>query len=74
MCGTAAEDRQTQVVENVHEFPGHIACDSTTNSEIVVPIMEVGGSVSSSLSVVLLLPSRTVFSISYHDDPTTHVF
>jgi GAF domain-containing protein len=40
-CGTAAELRQTVVVENVHEFPGHIACDSASNSEIVVPLMKV---------------------------------
>jgi GAF domain-containing protein len=40
VCGTAAELRQTVVVENVHEFPGHIACDSTSNSEIVVPLIK----------------------------------
>lgn len=42
VCGTAAELRQTVVVENVHEFPGHIACDSASNSEIVVPLKEQG--------------------------------
>jgi len=40
VCGTAAEKRQTLVVPNVHEFPGHIACDSASNSEIVVPIVK----------------------------------
>ena len=40
VCGTAAELKQTVVVENVHEFPGHIACDSASNSEIVVPLMK----------------------------------
>jgi L-methionine (R)-S-oxide reductase len=40
VCGTAAEQRQTLVVPNVHEFPGHIACDSASNSEIVVPIIK----------------------------------
>lgn len=40
VCGTAAELRQTIVVENVHEFPGHIACDSASNSEIVVPLLD----------------------------------
>jgi L-methionine (R)-S-oxide reductase len=40
VCGTAAETRMTQVVKNVHEFPGHIACDSASNSEIVVPIIK----------------------------------
>ena len=38
VCGTAAKNDETLVVENVHEFPGHIACDSASNSEIVVPI------------------------------------
>jgi GAF domain-containing protein len=40
VCGTAAEHRQTLLVENVHEFPGHIACDSESNSEIVVPLIK----------------------------------
>jgi GAF domain-containing protein len=40
VCGTAAEMRQTQVVEDVHAFPGHIACDAATNSEIVVPVFD----------------------------------
>jgi L-methionine (R)-S-oxide reductase len=39
VCGTAAEQRQTILVDNVHEFPGHIACDSASNSEIVVPLI-----------------------------------
>lgn len=39
VCGTAAADRQTQLVRNVHDFPGHIACDSASNSELVVPII-----------------------------------
>src|SRR5882672_7004588 len=43
VCGTAAELRQTVVVENVHEFPGHIACDSASNSEIVVPMIKDNG-------------------------------
>src|SRR5687768_11515152 len=42
VCGSAAELRQTVVVENVHEFPGHIACDSASNSEIVVPLIRKG--------------------------------
>jgi L-methionine (R)-S-oxide reductase len=42
VCGTAAENRQTLVVPNVHDFPGHIACDSASNSEIVVPIVNDG--------------------------------
>lgn len=39
VCGTAAEQRQTILVDNVNDFPGHIACDSASNSEIVVPIL-----------------------------------
>ncbi len=39
VCGTCAKTRETQIVENVHEFPGHIACDSRSNSEIVLPII-----------------------------------
>jgi GAF domain-containing protein len=39
VCGAAAERRQTVMVDNVHEFPGHIACDSASNSEIVVPLV-----------------------------------
>lgn len=40
VCGTAAEQRQTILVPNVHDFPGHIACDSESNSEIVVPLIK----------------------------------
>jgi L-methionine (R)-S-oxide reductase len=40
VCGTAAARRTTVVVEDVHEFPGHIACDSASNSEIVVPLLK----------------------------------
>ena len=42
VCGTAALTRQIQVVEDVHQFPGHIACDSASNSEIVIPIHSDG--------------------------------
>ncbi len=42
VCGTAAQLRETVVVENVNEFPGHIACDSASNSEIVVPLIKDG--------------------------------
>jgi GAF domain-containing protein len=40
VCGTAAQQRQTILVDNVHDFPGHIACDSASNSEIVVPLIK----------------------------------
>ena len=40
VCGTAASQRRTLIVPNVHEFPGHIACDVASNSEIVVPLFD----------------------------------
>lgn len=40
VCGTAVSERGTQIVANVHQFPGHIACDSASNSEIVVPLIK----------------------------------
>lgn len=42
VCGTAVAEDRTQLVADVHQFPGHIACDSASNSEIVVPL-HVGG-------------------------------
>ncbi|MDX1525074.1 MULTISPECIES: GAF domain-containing protein [Pseudidiomarina] len=39
VCGTAAATRQTQLVEDVHQFAGHIACDTASNSEVVVPLI-----------------------------------
>jgi GAF domain-containing protein len=43
VCGTAAAERRTRIVEDVHAFPGHIACDSRSNSEIVVPVFDAAG-------------------------------
>ena len=40
VCGAAAANCATTIVPNVHEFPGHIACDSASNSEIVIPLLE----------------------------------
>jgi L-methionine (R)-S-oxide reductase len=42
VCGAAAKSRQVQRVEDVHAFPGHIACDSASNSEIVIPLIRGG--------------------------------
>ncbi len=42
VCGAAASSRRTQRVEDVHAFPGHIACDSASNSELVVPLVKQG--------------------------------
>ncbi|QCP49563.1 GAF domain-containing protein [Trinickia violacea] len=43
VCGTAAETRRTQVVRDVHQFEGHIACDSASQSEVVVPLVAADG-------------------------------
>ena len=42
VCGTAVSENSTQLVEDVHKFPGHIACDSASNSEIVIPLRHEG--------------------------------
>jgi L-methionine (R)-S-oxide reductase len=42
VCGTSVLRRQTMLIEDVHAFPGHIACDSASNSELVVPILHSG--------------------------------
>lgn len=44
VCGTAAQTRETQVVRDVHDFDGHIACDAASQSEIVVPLVRADGS------------------------------
>lgn len=51
VCGTAAATRQTQLVEDVHAFPGHIACDSRSASEIVVPVLDAAGGLIAVLDV-----------------------
>ena len=50
VCGTAVAEDRTQLVKNVHEFPGHIACDSASNSEIVVPV-HAGGKIYGVLDI-----------------------
>jgi GAF domain-containing protein len=42
VCGTAAASRETQLIDDVHAFPGHIACDAASRSELVVPIVHDG--------------------------------
>lgn len=51
VCGTAAATLETQLVEDVHAFPGHIACDSRSNSEIVVPVLNAQGQLIAVLDV-----------------------
>ena len=43
VCGTAAATRETQIVDDVHAFPGHIACDAQSQSEIVTPVLNKAG-------------------------------
>jgi L-methionine (R)-S-oxide reductase len=57
VCGTAAKKRETIVVPDVHAFPGHIACDSASRSEIVIPLV-VAGKVTGVLDVDSPLPAR----------------
>ncbi|MEJ6562046.1 MAG: GAF domain-containing protein, partial [Akkermansiaceae bacterium] len=51
VCGTAAETRKTQVVPDVHAFPGHIACDARSKSEIVVPVRNREGELTAVLDI-----------------------
>jgi L-methionine (R)-S-oxide reductase len=62
VCGTAAQTGETQLVEDVHAFPGHIACDANSASELVVPVMRDGLVIA---VVDLDSPSRGRFD---HDD------
>src|SRR2546428_5406404 len=57
VCGAGAAKCETVIVPNVHEFPGHIACDSASNSEIVVPLMK-GERLIGVLDLDSPLPSR----------------
>ena len=51
VCGHVAETRESLIVPDVHAFDGHIACDSRTNSEIVVPVFDVSGALAAVLDV-----------------------
>ena len=51
VCGTSAAERRTIIVADVHAFPGHIACDSRSNSEIVVPVLDASGALAGVLDV-----------------------
>ena len=57
VCGTAVMEDKTQLVPDVHDFPGHIACDSASNSEIVIPIHS-GGSIYGVLDIDSPLKGR----------------
>ena len=57
VCGTAAQRRETLLVPDVHRFPGHIACDAASRSEIVVPLT-VGGALCGVLDIDSPVPER----------------
>lgn len=63
VCGTAAAERRTVIVPDVEQFPGHIACDAGTRSEIVVPIFARGGA----LAAVLDLDSHELAAFDDQD-------
>ena len=58
VCGAAARSRQTQRIEDVHAFPGHIACDSASNSELVVPLVSASGELLGVFDIDSPLPAR----------------
>jgi putative methionine-R-sulfoxide reductase with GAF domain len=60
VCGTAVVKQQTQLVPNVEQFPGHIACDSESQSEVVVPIIQAG-------RVCISLPSLSSHMLTTED-------
>jgi len=57
VCGTAARERRTVVVEDVEQFPGHIACDARSRSEIVVPVFDASGAVIAVFDVDAEVPA-----------------
>lgn len=57
VCGTAVSEQKTMVVDDVHQFPGHIACDAKSQSEIVVPILK-DGEIFGVLDIDALIKSR----------------
>ena len=58
VCGAAASTRATQRVEDVNAFPGHIACDAASRSELVVPLVDAGGSLVGVFDIDSPLPGR----------------
>ena len=58
VCGAAAQTRQTQRIDDVHAFPGHIACDSASNSELVVPLVAADGALLGVFDLDSPLPGR----------------
>lgn len=58
VCGAAAMSQQTQLVEDVHAFPGHIACDAASRSELVVPVVGSNGILKAVIDLDSPLPAR----------------
>jgi len=58
VCGSTVEKRATSVVEDVHAFPGHIACDAASRSELVVPVFDKEGAVIGVFDLDSPLPGR----------------
>ncbi len=58
VCGAAARLRETQRIEDVHAFPGHIACDSASNSELVVPLVDADGELVGVFDLDSPVPAR----------------
>lgn len=58
VCGAAARERATQLVPDVHAFPGHVACDDRARSEIVVPVFDARGEVAAVLDLDSHLPAN----------------
>lgn len=69
VCGTAAQEKKTIVVEDVHQFPGHIACDGASNAEIVIPLLKNG-----ELIGVLDIDSPTTQRFSEEDKEGLELF
>jgi GAF domain-containing protein len=57
VCGTAAAERRTVIVEDVHAFPGHITCDPRSRSEIVVPVFDAAGELLAVLDIDSSVPA-----------------
>lgn len=74
VCGTAAATRTTQLVRDVHAFPGHIACDSASNSEIVVPLIFLDGPRRGELLGVLDLDSPALARFDEQDQAGLEAF
>ncbi len=69
VCGTAAVEKKTLVVPDVHQFPGHIACDAASRSEIVIPLLD-----GNSLLGVLDIDSPITNRFDHHDQQGLELF